>query len=93
MNGPTRSTQQELQQLRDLAQPFRYRVVLGPDEEAIMKGMHGQIEWYAFNGKTLVAFTEKEFDIVVEDDDLDLANFRSINALRAFVERKSKAAR
>ncbi len=40
----------------------------------------------------LVAFTEKEFDIVVEDDDLDLANFRSINALRAFVERKAKAA-
>ncbi|MCP4328744.1 MAG: acyl carrier protein [Alphaproteobacteria bacterium] len=37
----------------------------------------------------LVAFTEQEFGVVVEDDDLDLANFRSVNELAEFVTRKS----
>ena len=36
----------------------------------------------------LVAFTEQEFGITVEDDDLDLDNFRSIDALAQFVDRK-----
>lgn len=36
----------------------------------------------------LVAFTEQEFGIIVEDDDLDLDNFRSIDALTQFVGRK-----
>jgi len=36
----------------------------------------------------LVAFTEQEFGVAVEDDDLDLANFRSINDLANFVGRK-----
>ena len=40
----------------------------------------------------LVAFTENTFDIEVEDDDLDLANFNSIDALAGFIERKRAAA-
>lgn len=40
----------------------------------------------------LVQFVEKEFGIAVEDDDLDLDNFRSLNAIDALVERKSGAA-
>jgi len=36
----------------------------------------------------LVAFTEQEFGVTVEDDDLNLDNFRSINALAGFVDRK-----
>ena len=39
----------------------------------------------------LVAFTEQEFDIIVEDDDLDMDNFRSVDGLTSFVERKSAA--
>ena len=39
----------------------------------------------------LVAFTENTFDIEVEDDDLDLANFNSIDALAGFIERKRAA--
>ncbi len=39
----------------------------------------------------LVAFVEKEFDVRVEDEDLDLDNFRSINAISRLVERKSGA--
>ena len=37
----------------------------------------------------LVAFTEKEFGIVVEDDDLDLDNFRSVDGLANFISRKN----
>ena len=40
----------------------------------------------------LVQFVESEFGVAVESDDLDLDNFRSIDALAAFVERKLGAA-
>ncbi len=39
----------------------------------------------------LVAFVEKEFSISVEDDDLDLDNFRTIIAIDALIERKTTA--
>ena len=55
----THDTQQELEQLRALARPFRYRVILNSDGEAILPGIHGQVEWYAFKGETLAAHTEK----------------------------------
>jgi acyl carrier protein len=37
----------------------------------------------------LVAFVEKQFDIVVESEDLDFANFRSVGALADLVEVKT----
>jgi methoxymalonate biosynthesis acyl carrier protein len=39
----------------------------------------------------LVAFVEKEFGVRVEDEDLDLDNFRSIQAISDLVDRKSAA--
>lgn len=39
----------------------------------------------------LVSFVEKEFGITVEDDDLDLDNFRSIDNIDGLIERKSAA--
>jgi len=36
----------------------------------------------------LVTFVEKEFGITIEDEDLDLANFRTLAAIDALVERK-----
>ncbi len=39
----------------------------------------------------LVAFVEKEFGIKVEDDDLDLDNFRSIGAISRLVAKKHAA--
>lgn len=36
----------------------------------------------------LVTFVEEEFDIQVTDDDLDLANFSTINGLVQFINRK-----
>ena len=39
----------------------------------------------------LVNFVEKEFGITVDDDDLDLDNFRSINAIDQLIEKKAAA--
>jgi methoxymalonate biosynthesis acyl carrier protein len=39
----------------------------------------------------LVAFVEKEFGVRVEDDDLDLDNFRSIQAISNLIARKTGA--
>jgi acyl carrier protein len=36
----------------------------------------------------LVLFVEEDFGILVENDDLDLANFCSIDAIWRFIERK-----
>jgi acyl carrier protein len=36
----------------------------------------------------LVLFIEKEFSIKVENEDLDYDNFRTLNAIVGFVERK-----
>jgi methoxymalonate biosynthesis acyl carrier protein len=36
----------------------------------------------------LVLFVEKEFSIQVENEDLEISNFESINALTGLVERK-----
>lgn len=39
----------------------------------------------------LVVFVEKEFQIRVENEDLELANFHGVNAIADFVERKLAA--
>ena len=39
----------------------------------------------------LVNFIEDEFDIVVENDDLDLANFRSVTKIVNFINKKKAA--
>jgi methoxymalonate biosynthesis acyl carrier protein len=36
----------------------------------------------------LVSWVEEEFDIRVEDEDLDIENFNTINAIASFAERK-----
>ena len=37
----------------------------------------------------LVLFVEKEFKIKVENQDLDLKNFNSVNAITGFIDRKA----
>jgi len=36
----------------------------------------------------LVAFVEREFDVAIESDDLEMENFRSIQAIARLVDRK-----
>lgn len=37
----------------------------------------------------LVMFVEKEFEITVENEDLDLKNFNSINAITGLIQRRA----
>lgn len=37
----------------------------------------------------LVLFIEKEFEVTIENEDLEFANFRSINSMTALLERKT----
>jgi acyl carrier protein len=39
----------------------------------------------------LVLFVESEFGFKVEDSDLDIENFRTLNALASLIERKATA--
>lgn len=39
----------------------------------------------------LVLFVESEFGFTVEDTDLDIENFRSLNAMASLIERKAAA--
>jgi len=57
---------------------------LQPDEDIFSLGFVSSLL-----AMQLVAFVEKEFDIQVEDADLDLDNFRSIRAISGLVARKS----
>ncbi|HLO50176.1 MAG TPA: phosphopantetheine-binding protein [Kamptonema sp.] len=37
----------------------------------------------------LVLFIEKEFEVTIENEDLEFANFRSINSMLSLLERKT----
>lgn len=37
----------------------------------------------------LVMFLEKEFNIIIDNDDLDMENFKTINSIAFFVQKKS----
>ena len=39
----------------------------------------------------LILFIEKEFQVTIENEDLDLDNFRTINAIAHLLERKTTA--
>lgn len=59
---------------------------LQPDEDIFALGFVNSLL-----AMQLVAFVEKEFGIRVEDEDLDLDNFRSIRAISTLIARKSGA--
>jgi len=56
---------------------------LGDDEDIFATGFVNSM--FAMQ---LVQFVEQEFGIAVEDEDLDIDNFRSVSAIAALVERK-----
>jgi acyl carrier protein len=60
---------------------------LQPDEDIFALGFVNSLL-----AMQLVAFVEKEFGVAVEDQDLDLDNFRSIGAIARLVERKQGGA-
>lgn len=65
---------------------FRNREI-GDDEDIFALGFVNSLL-----AMQLVQFLEKEFGISIGDEDLDLDNFRTIDAMDALVERKSEPA-
>jgi len=62
-------------------------VTLGLDDDIFSLGFVNSM--FALQ---LVTFLEHDFQIEIENEDLELDNFRSIGAMRRFVERKRSGA-
>ncbi|HEU0014922.1 MAG TPA: phosphopantetheine-binding protein [Longimicrobium sp.] len=71
------------QRIREFVSRFFRGHELGGDEDMFATGYVNSM--FAMQ---LVQFVEGEFGITVESDDLEIDNFRSINAIAALVERK-----
>ncbi len=70
--------------IREFINHFFQNVELTDDQDIFEMGFVNSL--FAMQ---LVLFVEKEFDFSVEDGDLDIANFRSINAINELIERKT----
>ena len=75
------------QQIREFVSRFVRGHDLGDAEDIFATGFVNSM--FAMQ---LVQFVETTFGITVESDDLDIDNFRSIDAIAALVERKQGAA-
>ncbi len=78
------STEENKQQIRAFVARYFRNHDLRDDEDFFALGFVNSL--FAMQ---LVMFIEKEFGIAVLDEDLDLDNFRSINALAVLIERKN----
>jgi acyl carrier protein len=58
---------------------------LGGDEDIFASGFVNSM--FAMQ---LVQFVESAFGVTVEDEDLEIDNFKSVNAIAALVERKTR---
>ena len=75
------------QQIREFVSRFVRGHDLGDGEDIFATGFVNSM--FAMQ---LVQFVETTFAVTVESDDLDIDNFRSIDAIAALVERKQGAA-
>ena len=70
--------------IREFINRFFQKVELADDQDIFELGFVNSL--FAMQ---LVLFVEKEFSLAVEDEDLDIENFRTIDAIAEFIERKS----
>lgn len=75
------------QQIRDFVSRFFRGHDLADDEDMFASGYVNSL--FAMQ---LVQFVEGTFGITVESDDLEIDNFRTVDAIAALVERKQGAA-
>jgi methoxymalonate biosynthesis acyl carrier protein len=75
------------QQIREFVSRFVRGHALGDGEDIFATGFVNSM--FAMQ---LVQFVETTFGVTVESEDLDIENFRSIDAIAALVERKQGAA-
>ena len=69
--------------IREFLQRFVRTTNLQDDDDIFASGYVNSL--FAMQ---LIGFLEKEFDLKVEDEDLELSNFSSITAMTAFIGRK-----
>lgn len=74
------------QNIRTFLTPFFQNYPLKDDENIFSLGMVNSL--FAMQ---LVLFVEREFHITIENEDLDLENFKSIQAMSDLVARKQGA--
>jgi methoxymalonate biosynthesis acyl carrier protein len=77
------TTEQIQEQVRAFVSRFFTGHELGNDEDMFATGYVNSM--FAMQ---LVQFVESAFGVAVENDDLELDNFRSIDAITALVQRK-----
>ncbi len=73
--------------IREFMGQFISNVDFADDEDIFASGLVNSL--FAMQ---LVLFLEKDYGITVENEDLDYDNFRTLNAIVDFIERKTKAA-
>lgn len=72
------------QKIREFISKFVRNHELKDDEDIFELGFVNSL--FALQ---LVMFVEKEFSLTVEDEDLDLDNFKSIDSIAALVQKKN----
>ena len=70
--------------LREFMSRFFRKHELGDDEDIFLLGFVNSL--FAMQ---LVMFIEKEFKMQIDNKDMDLNNFRTINSITNFIESKS----
>jgi len=71
------------QKIKEFLSRFMRNHDLKDDEDIFARGFINSLA-----ALQLVQFLEKEFGIAVEDEDLDLDNFRTLNSMDELLERK-----
>jgi len=78
--------EQRKEKIREFLSRFLRHHQLGDDEDIFSLGFVNSL--FAMQ---LVTFIEKEFEVTIESEDLELDNFRSVNSMDALVGRKLSA--
>jgi len=71
-------------EIREFFSLFFLTSHLGDDDDIFASGFVNSL--FAMQ---LIAWIEKQFSIDITDEDLDIANFKSVNAIVGFVSQKS----
>jgi len=79
--------EQHKDKIRSFISRFVVRASLNDDDDIFALGFVNSL--FAMQ---LVMFVEQEFDFAVEDEDLEIDSFKSVNAIADLIERKTAAA-
>ncbi len=82
----TQDREQDRSEIRALVLRFSQQTDLQDSDDIFALGFVNSL--FAMQ---LVTFIESRFGVTIEDEDLDIDNFRSVNALADLVERKRQS--